>query len=345
MREKLLNIIYEFGEKLTQEEYNQYVPKLRDYLVPYIIQNKKESLDIGDIFRDEFTKSDVINATVYYVTNNENVESLSSVDDYLVSINRLFHELLFDKYPNTNLMKYRPFRILSSEVQDNLIDSGINLKKKETHPAINLGQYEFILKYLKEYKPSIKNKSSDTKSNQVSIIIKLFLLYGFSINKIANIKISDYFHEKKTLRIDYKRVMTNSIYIELPYTLSKEIDNYLELRKKYNNLNSNLLFVTGDNNKITSRFTNDILKSIKKDYLKLNECAFDKDPFTATGLQKYAIIQMIKHRMNPSVIMDFTGQMYDIYKDCQNEVDRTDDLDRNRYINHVIRGISTYDEI
>lgn len=37
--------------------------------------------------------------------------------------------------------------------------------------------------------------------------------------------------------------------------------------------------------------------------------------------------------------------MYDIYKDCQNEVNRTEDLDRNRYINHVIRGISTYDEI
>lgn len=307
MREKLLNIIYEFGEKLTQEEYNQYVPKLRDYLVPDIIQNKKENPDIGDIFRDEFTKSDVINATIYYITNNENVESLSSVDDYLVSINRLFHELLFDKYPNTNLMKYRPFTTLSSEIQNNLINNGIKLKARETHPTIKLEQYKFILKYLKEYKPSKKNKPSDTKPNQVSIIIKLFLLYGFSHNKIANMKISDYCSERKTLRIDYQGVMTSNIYIELPYTLAKEVDNYLELRKQYKILDSDLLFVTGGNNKIPNGFTSDILNLIKKEYLKMNECEFDKVQFTATGLQKYAIIQMIEHRMNQPVIMGFTG--------------------------------------
>lgn len=339
MREKLLDIIYEFSKKLTQEERNQYIPKLRDYLVPYIIENKNVNFNIDDIFKDEFTRSDIINATIYYVTKNENVESLSSIDDYLVSINRLFDELLFNKYPNPNLMKYKPFTSLSSQVQEDLINKGIKLKERETNPAINSEQYKFILKYLKEY------KVSKLKSYQVSIIIKLFLLYGFSHNKVANIKIEDYCFEKKTLRVDYKIVMTRSIYIELPYTLSKEIDKYLELRKQDNNLDSNLLFVTENNNKIPNGFINSILNSIKKAYSEINEDIFDRNQFTPTGLQKYAIIQMIKNRMNQSVIMDFTGQQKDIYNDCQNEVNRIEDLDRNRYINHIVRGISTYDEI
>ncbi|MCC3865352.1 hypothetical protein K0040_13850 [Terrisporobacter petrolearius] len=345
MREKLLNIIYEFGEKLTQEEYNQYIPKLRDYLVPYIIENKNNSIDIGDIFRDEFTKSDIINATIYYVTNNENVKSLSSIDDYLVSINRLFDELLFNKYPNSNLMKYKPFTSLNSEIQNILINKGIELKKKETHPAINLEQYKFIIKYLKDIQHTKRDKSVDIKQNQVSIIIKLFLLYGFSLNKLANIRSSDYLSEKRILRIDYKGVMENSIYIELPYSLAQEIDDYLERKKDFKNLNCELLFVTGDNNKITSSFMNDILKSIKMDYLEINKDKLYKDPFTARGLQKYAIIQMIKQRMSQYVIMEFTGQKNKIYEDCQNEVNRTEDLNRNRYVNHIIRGISTYDEI
>lgn len=40
LKKELMQLINEFGSKLTEAQYNQYVPKLRDYLVPYIIESK-----------------------------------------------------------------------------------------------------------------------------------------------------------------------------------------------------------------------------------------------------------------------------------------------------------------
>ena len=54
---------------------------------------------------------------------------------------------------------------------------------------------------------------------------------------------------------------------------------------------------------------------------------------------------MIEGGMNQSIIMDFTGQGSDIFSDCQNIVDERKHLNRNRYINHMIRGIVSYDDM
>ena len=35
----------------------------------------------------------------------------------------------------------------------------------------------------------------------------------------------------------------------------------------------------------------------------------------------------------------------DIYNDCQNEVNMQKEINRNRYVNHFLRGIATFDEI
>lgn len=159
------------------------------------------------------------------------------------------------------------------------------------------------------------------------------------------LKIDDYNFNQKTLRIEYKRVMKRSIFLELPYSLSQEISEYLVLRNKNINLKSNLLFITEKNNDIKNSYLTDTLNSIKNKYIEINGVNSDKNQFTPTGLQKYAVIQMILNGMNQSVIMDFSGQQLGIYNDCQDEVNRIKELDRNRYINHMIRGISTYDEI
>lgn len=339
MKEKLISIINEFGSLLTKEENNQYIPKLRDYLIPYILENKGDNVDIDIIFKDEFTRSDIIKATIYYITVNENVESLSAIDDYLIALNRLFDELLFNKYPNPTLMKYKPFTTLSSEIQDNLKKLGVELKDRETYPTIDKEQFELIIEYLKN------NKKSSVKFNQASIIIKLFLLYGFSHDKISKLKLEDYNADQKTLKIQYKRIMNRNIFIELPYSLAQEINEYLKIRNENEKLKSNLLFVSRKNNKVSNGFITDVLDEIRKKYIEINGTSSNKNQFTPTGIQKYAIIQMILNGMNQSVIMDFTGQQLDIYNDCQNEVNRIKELDRNRYINHMIRGINTYDEI
>ena len=339
MKSKLLSIINEFGEQLTTSEYNQYVTKLRDYLVPYILENKGAEFEVDRIFKDEFTRSDVVNATMYYVKQNQNVESISAIDDYLVAINRIFDELLFERYSNPTLMKFKPFTSLSSDVQEKLAKEGIILRDREVYPSIDDDQYAFIIQYLKD------NKGASIKSHQVKIIIELSLLYGFSHDKMAEFKIDDYNSNQKTLKVDYKRVMTRSIFLELPYSLAIEIDEYLNLRNGIEKLDSILLFTTLRNNKIDNGFITDILNSMKEDYVRISGVGLKKNQFTPTGLQKYAIVQMILSGMNQSVIIDLTDQKEDIYNDCQNEVNRMKELNRNRYVNHMIRGISTFDSI
>lgn len=339
MQNKLLGIINEFGKQLTTSEYNQYVTKLRDYLIPYIIQEKGKDFDVDRIFKDEFTRSDIVNATIYYVIKNQNVESISAVDDYLIALNRLFDQLLFEKYPNPTLMKFKPFSSLSNEIQNKLAEKGISLRTKEVNPSIDGDQFDFIIQYLKDY------KKTRAKSHQLNIIIKLLLLYGFSHEKIAEFKIDDYNSNQKTLKVEYERVVKRSIFLELPYSLAIEINEYLDIRNKMKKLNTNFLFTTERNTKITHAFLTDILDSIKKEYFKARGKKLEKNQFTPTGIQKYAIIQMILCGMNQSVISDLTGQKEDIYNDCQNEVNRLKELNRNRYVNHMIRGIPTFDLI
>lgn len=339
MKGKLIGIINEFGKQLTTSEYNQYVTKLKNYLVPYILEKKGEDFSIDRIFKDEFTRSDVVNATMYYVKENQNVESISAIDDYLIAINRLFDQLLFDRYPNPTLMKFKPFTSLSGEVEDKLVKEGIILKKREVYPPVDDDQCKFILQYLKDI------GGAGIKATQVNIIIKLNLLYGFSHNKVAELKIQDYKPNQKTLEVEYQRIMKRKISLELPYTLALEIDHYLLLRNEIGKCDSDLLFTTNRNAKIMHGFLTETLESLKEDYVKTSGVRLDKNPFTPTGLQKYALIQMILSGMNQSVIMDFTGQEKDIYNDCQNEVTIMKELNRNRYINHMIRGIATFDVI
>lgn len=59
----------------------------------------------------------------------------------------------------------------------------------------------------------------------------------------------------------------------------------------------------------------------------------------------HAIIKMIESGLNQAVIMDLTGQGIDVFSDCQNIVDNRNGFSRNRYINHMIRGIDTYDDM
>jgi len=64
----------------------------------------------------------------------------------------------------------------------------------------------------------------------------------------------------------------------------------------------------------------DTLDVIREEYEEI----FDKDDgvnqFTVTGIQKFAIVQMILAGMNQAVIKEFTGQGDDILEDCQRQV-------------------------
>lgn len=336
---KLISLIDEFGEGLTKYEYNHYVIKLRDYLVPYI-EDKYSNSDIYILFTNEFTRSDIINSTLYYIEENKNVQRISAIDDFLISLNRFFVELVLDKYNNQNIRNLVPFTSLYKEVNETLISKGIKLLNKETYPPIDNEQYLAIIDYLRDY------RRTRLQSYQVPIIIKLMLLYGFSFDRIAKLKIDCYDLNRNILQIIDPKDIRHVFNLELPYNLIKDFENMFQFRDKKLGLDSDYLFVTEENNRIQNSVVNKMLDKIRDKFQSDNEITFgDRNPFTTTGLQKYSIIRMILGGINQKIITEFTGQEEDILTDCQLEVNKDNAIERNRYVNHKIRGISTYDEL
>lgn len=256
----------------------------------------------------------------------------------------MFNKLLFDKYPNPTLQNYKTFTNLSGDVKHKLEEKSIYLKEKESNPVITQEQFCFIIKYLKD-----KNSKS-LKDKQSRVIIKLFLLYGFDNDRISKFKIEDYNKEKRTLTVNCEKdkddkIRERKVILELPYSLSKEIDCCIKERESNTKLNSNLLFVTNKNNNIPNGYLSDFLEKMKNEFEKVSSITMDVNSFTPTGMQKYGILQMILEGMNQSIIMELSGQDLSIFDYCQCEANRIKGLNRNRYINSNIRSIKTFDEI
>lgn len=339
MKDILYGILDEYSKQLTKHQINQYVTKLRDYFIPYLIEHY-EGTDIIHLFRNEFTRSDIINSTVYYIKNNTNVKSVSAIDDFLISLNSLFQNKILKDYSNQNIAVLIPFNQLSEEIHKKLKVDGIVLKEKESKPSINNDEYNFIIEYL--------NNSTYGRlmSYQRPIILELFLLYGFSFDTLANLKRSAYNPMRNSLRIEFMNDKRNIVDLELPYKFRKQFIELLTFRDTTENLSSKYLFVTENNNMITHQAAFQELDKIREAYelemdIQYNE--YLSNPFTATGLQKYAIINMLLSGMNETIISAFTNQKEDIMRDCQSKVGEQYQGDINRYVNHMIRGIASYD--
>lgn len=338
MKEELLNLVAIFSSGLTMFENNQYIPKIRDYFVEYILECKSDS-SIDDVLKYEFTKKDLINSTIYYIQRNDNVRSKSAIDDYLIAVNRFFAETIFEKYPNQNLITIRPFTILCKDVEQGLLDQQIYLEDRQTSPAINEEQYNFILKHINE------DNEASYKTKQIHIIIKLTLLYGLSPDRIINMKRNNYLHDERVLEIVYSANPYRSLKLDVPYKVHKLIEDFLK-NTSSERLEHDNFFVNRNGKPIKHDFPTGYLKLLKERFFTLYPIEAEvRNPFTPTGLAKFAITRMILNGINPSVISDLTGYMGDIISDCQNKVNEMKELNRNRYINHMIRGIQTYEEI
>lgn len=331
MKSDLLKLVVDdFGKTLNKNKYNQYIPKLRDYFIPFILDNKAHVPDVERLFSYEFTLGDITDATVYYIVKNENVESSAAVNDYLITLNQFFSEIIFNKYHNPSLAMRGSFTSVESEVFSKLQEKGISLREPESCPAIGRDDYPIFLSHLEEY-----GKSTMLKIER-KCILKLLLLYGFSMDKLMTLEKDSFEEENHVLKVP---VDSGYVFLELPHLLSNNIKEYLKLRgeddRKY-------LFINRKGNQINSGFTDGVFKAL-----------FEQEPdlktvpnrFTNTGIAKYAIINMILKGMNISIICEFTGQKSDILDDCQRTVNAIQQLKRNRYINHMVRGIETYDDV
>lgn len=336
MKAELMELLEGFSKTLTVWKYNSYVFKVRDYFIPYLLENK-QGMSVERVFREEFTRMDIVNATVYYVEHNRNVESLSAIHDFLVMLNVLFG-YTFEKYPNSNLQQYKSFTVFQNEIIETLESKGRTLKSKEVYPSLDYEKFDFVINYIKT--TNVRDcRLKKFKTN--AIAIKLLILYGISLDKLSALKVNNYDYKRRAIEIsgNDKR---DKIYLEIPYSLALEIEEYLESR---NAEKSDYLLAKNSNTQIDPSFVKDTLDVIREEYEEI----FDKDDgvnqFTVTGIQKFAIVQMILAGMNQAVIKEFTGQGDDILEDCQRQVNVEKKIDINRHINFTMRGIETYDII
>ena len=335
-------IVIDFGKGLTRYEYNQYVIKLRNYFVDYLSETKYTCNTVEELFKYEFTRKDIIDSTLYYIINNPKVSSKSAIDDFLIALNRLFDETINKKYFNQNIANIRPFTNMSKDVE-NILESNGNKKLKDrvVNPTITKVEYDFIIEYLRTYNPR------KLIHYEYKIIVSLFLLYGFSLDKIIELDVNDYSTENGVLSIIYNKTEKEYIELELPYKLKNLFDSFIEIRKSQFKEVKNM-FVNSNGKKISSSFIYEFLEKIRESFYGNDLNTYNgkfMNKFTTTGLSKYGVIEMILEGMNQSIILDLTGQGPDIYSDCQDIVNEMKNLNRNRYINHMIRGIATYDDI
>lgn len=338
LKEELFKLIVnDFGGLLSTHEYNQYITKLRDYLLPYLEKNKSHCRSIDELFKYELTRKDIIDSTIYYIVNNQNVTRRSAIDDFLIALNRLFDENINKKYFNQNLANIQPFTSLSTEIEKEIDSKGLkHLHERESFPAISDKEYDLLAEYLK------KIECNKISTYQHKIIVNLLLLYGFSFDRIMNINLQDYSAERGILSIVYDSKNNRCIDLELPYNLKLLMNSFMDIRRGVET-DCKSMFISTIGNKIKHGYLTYFLDKVKEEQnIEVNS---SRNSFTPTGFAKYAVMKMILEGMNQSIILDLTGFEMAHYSDCQSKVNEDKNLNLNRYINRMIRGIITFDDI
>lgn len=175
--------------------------------------------------------------------------------------------------------------------------------------------------------------NADIKKNYNKVLaalsIKLIALTGIVYRDIRTIKMSSEI-------IDYNTLNINGFRFYLPITFSKQLKDYLKLRKdiltRYE-IDQEYLFITFKGEQLPVQ--THLISSF------LGTCTGRKD---LNGLIKYAIKEMILAGVNDSVIGKFTGAGPDLISQCINEVDvPSGSLNWNRYLDSKLRSIDTFD--
>jgi len=336
------------SKKSKKNLQNVYLYKIRDYFIKYIddvIQSSPYNGRERVFFETVFNRQHIIDAAVFYVeTNtpkgaepNSYDRAESSVDEFIIAFNQFYEIILSKEYQNPTIKNLTPFaKNLREEIVERVEKDDFVLIGKKSYPAIQNKEYEYIMDYITE------PKNLSNKDRQVAIIFKLLLLLGITVEKISGLKKSNFDPEKRTLKIpleNAEQVNIHSIEVELPYALSKEISDIL-IENTLNN--TELLFATSEGNPIQSSYFSYLLKNIMKQYERDTAC--DKlilKKFTAYGMAKYAICQMLEASMMLPAIVQLTGRTMEFIESCRMESIREPDK-RNHYINYKIRSTKTY---
>ncbi|GAA4653976.1 hypothetical protein GCM10023142_11140 [Anaerocolumna aminovalerica] len=326
-----------------------YLYKIRDYFINYIsdvISSEGYNDRVKLFFETVFNRNHIIGSAVYYVEKNKpkganelsKERKASSVDEYFIALNR-FHELVLVKeYHNPTIFKLLSYSDeLKAEVIEKVEADGFELLEKESYPAIQKNEYEYILNFMEN-----KSRISDL-DRKVIILFKLLLLYGITVRKVSKIKVNHIDLKKRTLKIECKRHdYLQNVYLELPYGLYIDIEEYIKIK----GLDAeDYLFDIEENESLPSSVFSFLLYKIKKAYsMEVNNNSLILKRFTAYGMAKYAISNMLDASINIPVIEMLTDRTVDFILSCRPEKIKNS-ADYNHYINYKMRSTSTYKEM
>ena len=332
------------AEKIITEYSLKIKPNFPHYAAIYTsfieyLKETKENYDgsFYDYFENEFSKNDIIQSCVRYVRNSNKATSLTAIERYLNAMTKLYEECIQKEgCNNRNLFAILPFGNLKTIVNDKIKD--LKLKEKSSIPPIDDNTANIIIKFLQDK----KNTKSDV-SKRNSIMLRLIMLYGFKLERLKYIKVSDLRCDNHILDINSEKYGDNILSLELPFSLVSDINKYIEfLQTDTNFRNDQYLFLMSTGKLITSSCCKEIF-----DKLNTNK---NCSRITLVGICKYAIINMIEHGLSKEKIKLITGVQDDIIDDCEEIYLRrlcnnTEKEFLNREINQKIRSLPIYDDI
>lgn len=331
-------MIYGLEQVISEFSY-EIKDKFADYVALYnslyqFLQNeyKEKDTTVEDFLKYDFSRENVIDSCVWYIRNSSKANSVSAIEKYLNAITKFYNQYMIPNgYDNRNLYVIIPFGQLKPLVKDRLKNEV--LKEKETIEPIGNEEVKAVLNYFASCRKSIASRAA-------SIISKLILLYGFKLEKVRYFEKSNFSEDGFFLNIHLK-IDDWFVQLELPKDLAYEIQEYFLI---LGDIPQNQLIFLNTNGKIiTSTFLDTYLSAIKSENENLKR-------LTATGMAKYAIMNMIEVGFSKLNIKYLTGMEDAIINDCEERLFKQksgekDDYIRtlNRDINSRIRGIATYD--
>ena len=324
----LSQYVQEFLDSVTSQTKDIYKSILQNTLIPYIIKTHSEVDTIDNLFGNEFTRIDIINAGVEYVDTTRKVRGVKAVERYLSAIGEFYRSQIEKRYPINPLQKIsNNFQSLKDEI---IYKSSKELHDEKSYHEITDDEYIFIVSYLQnDLKKSYKN-------NLISIMIKLILLYGFKIGTISLLRFDNYSCEERVIILTANE--SNKMRLEIPYGIAKQLNDYI-INNKHE---GGLLF---HKEKVETPIESGYFAQV---FDALDDAIEDPNHihFTLSGLSKYAVIRMFLKGMNPITIGSITGmQLVDLLY-CQKRAEEI--LSQNElnsmHINSIMRSVAAYED-
>ncbi len=318
---------------LQHEDYSNDVLNFMNYMQNiYELNLPKHQDALVNSMRTEL----IIDSLEYYV-NIGQIKKQEPAKKYFVAIGQLFEFVLANsEYSNDNLEKELanpPSREDSySRKTSEFVLSNLLLQPKEAMPALDYRKIitligwcdKFIENDIKRIKKSQHNNITRFRRSTACLCMKLMLLTGVTYREARKIEFKDLNAAESSIRI-------NGYVIRLPKRLSIQFALYYDLRSQFGP-ESQYLFCDNDGKQWEGATSSSGIPTYMKTAI---------EETSVTAIIKYGISQLIKNRINDSVIMKLTGANKEVLNDCLDS-NTSDENDWEKYINSRIVNTELY---